>query len=567
MSDRYNLPMVFGTETEYGFSFGRVLDEKKAKSFSVSFPERIFYLIISKVAEKTGAFARNPWNPWERAGINHLEASTIRRMAEVAALDKRDDNLPMRFLRLMSRNIASAGDIYIGEVGIFLPNGSRFYVDGAHIEYSISECRDPYEVVCQEKAMERILAEAILEVQEICNREIHLFKNNTDHKGSSYACHSNYLLKREFFSRLYEGNVWSNAWLNFIATSIIYLGSGKVGYENDNEPCSYQISQRADHMFRIFSANTMHARPLINLRKEPLADPDKWGRFHVILDDSNMSEWPIYLKVGTKALVLNMLQHQYQHQYEDFSESKWSKDWLLESYDPLSLSDPVMAMKFISRDLTCKRPLPYNANGYSALEIQKKWHHLVKNFYLDGSHEYGVQWIFDVIEKWEQILEWIENDDPILDSILDWRIKKRLIDLRVERRLQKGLSTSEENRQSIDLSYHDIGKNGFYNKLSEIDRFTKEGDILRAKFYSSENTRAWLRSQFIKRFPEHLIDVSWELLIFNLKIGDFETSVRLEPDPILSTRSEVGRIFDDVRSYEEFCRRFLDLYLRQKSIF
>lgn len=563
MSDRCNLPMVFGTETEYGFSFGRVLDETKARNYSVSFPERIFYLIIRKVAEKTGAFARKPWNPWEREGLNHLETLTIRRMAEAAALGKRDCSLPMHFLELMSRDIASAGDIYIGEVGIFLSNGSRLYIDGAHLEYSIGECRDPYEVVCQERAMERILVEATLEVQEICGREIYLFKNNTDYKGNSYACHSNYLLMLEFFNRLYEKDIWSDAWLSFIVTSIIYLGSGKVGYEGNNEPCSYQISQRADHISRIFSSDTMHHRPLINYRPEPLADSGKWGRFHVILDDSNMSEWPIYLKVGTKALVLNMLQHQY------LLEWGWHGDRHPIRYNSLFLNDPVEALKLISRDLTCKKPLPLinHAFGYSALEIQKKWLALVKDFYLNGRINYAAQWILDVIEKWEQILEWIENDDPILDSILDWRIKKQLIDLRVERRLQKGLSTSEDNKRSVDLSYHDIGEGGFYNKLSEINRFASGVDIERAKFYSSENTRAWFRSQLIKRFPEHLIDVSWELLIFNLKIGDFETRVRLEPDPILSTRFEVGRIFDDVGNYEEFCRRFLDLYLRQKSSF
>jgi len=410
--------------------------------------------------------------------------------------------------------------------------------------------------------MERILSEVALEVQEICGREIFIFKNNIDFKGQSYACHSNFSLKLEFFNRLYEENIWSSAWLSFIATSIIYTGSGRVGYESDGKPCSYQISQRADHICKVFSMDTMHDRPMINFRGEPLADPNKWGRFHVILDDSNMSEWSIYLKIGTKALVLNMLQSQY------FSGLRWFRhSYGISDYGRLLLSDPIGAMKFISRDLTCKEPLSYSRRGYSALEIQKIWLDLVKDFYLNRLRIYDAPWITDVIKMWEQVLNWIKVEDSVLDSILDWRIKKLLIDDLVGKRLQRGLVTSQEKQRFIDLHYHNISENGFYNRLAEVIRFAKEDDIEKARFNSSEKTRAWLRSQLIKRFPEHLIDVSWELLIFNMKVGGLDKKFRLEPDPILSTRSDVGNIFDDSEGYEEFCHKFLDLYLAQRSKF
>ena len=564
MRDNHNLPMVFGTETEFGFSFGRVLDETMARYYPADFPEKTFHLIIKYVSEKVSAFIRNPCNPWERAGINQLGKLTIQKMAEAATSigSSYDDyDLPERFRGLISKNIVSLMDYYMGEIGIFLPNASRLYIDGAHLEYSIGECRNPYEVVCQEKAMEMILAEAVLEVQKVCGREIFLFKNNTDYKGHSYACHSNYSLKLEFFNRLYEENIWSRAWLSFIATSIIFLGSGKVGYEN-GEPCSYQISQRADHMLKIFGTVTLHDRPMINLRSEPLADPDKWGRFHVILDDSNMSEWSIYLKVGTKALVLNMLQHHYLSGLR-------CEDRCVDIDNSILLNDPLKVMKFISRDLTCKKPLSLSNScfGYSALEIQKRWLALVKHFYENQRNYDKTRWIFDVIKKWGQVLEWIENEDPILDSVLDWRIKKRFVDIHVERRAQRGLLSSIESSQSLDLSYHDIGAGGLYNRLSEINRFARNEDIVIARFSPSENTRAWFRGQFIKHFPQHLIDVSWELLIFDIEVGGFRSRVRLEPDPILSNRLEVGIIFDKLGNYEEFCRKFLDLYLSQRNSF
>ncbi len=49
-------------------------------------------------------------------------------------------------------------------------------------------------------------------------------------------------------------------------------------------------------------------RPIINTRDEPHADADKYRRLHVIIGDANLSEISTYLKVGTTALVLTMIE-------------------------------------------------------------------------------------------------------------------------------------------------------------------------------------------------------------------------------------------------------------------
>ncbi len=563
----HEFPMVFGTETEFGFSYGKVLDEGKAALFNPDCPELIFYLIIKSVVKKTGAFVREPWIPWERLGLNHLGNAGVKVLVEAATsgvathLVFGSDNLTPFYKNLPFRNIISPRDIFVGEVGVFLPNGSRLYIDGSQLEYSVSEGREPYEVVCQEKAMERLLAEIVIELQEVCGRELYLFKNNTDYKGHSYGCHENYLLDREFFRRLYEDNQWRESWLSFVTTQIIYTGAGKVGSES-GDPCDFQISQRADHFSEIVGSATMNDRPIINYRGEPLADGSKWGRFHVILDDSSMSEWSTFLKVGTKALVLNMLQSQYVDECDRLRRQMLVP--VSDYYKDLFLSDPVHALRFISRDLTCKKPLTMNTKGFSALEIQKKWLAVVKHFYSWG---YKEKWIFDVIEKWGQVLHWIEKNNPILDSMLDWRIKKRFIDSYTSKRLKAGSMTSIESLQLIDINYSDITHRGYYNRLPHINRLAADADIEKARMNASPKTRAWLRGEFIKRFPEHLDDVSWELLIFNLKIGDFAAKVRLEPDPMLSTKFLVGWMFDQSENYEEFCKRFLGSYLNHRELF
>ena len=49
-------------------------------------------------------------------------------------------------------------------------------------------------------------------------------------------------------------------------------------------------------------------RPIINTRDEPHADPEKYRRLHVIIGDANMCEISTYLKLGTTALVLAMIE-------------------------------------------------------------------------------------------------------------------------------------------------------------------------------------------------------------------------------------------------------------------
>ena len=49
-------------------------------------------------------------------------------------------------------------------------------------------------------------------------------------------------------------------------------------------------------------------RPIINTRDEPHADPEKYRRLHVIIGDANLAEISTYLKIGTTALVLAMIE-------------------------------------------------------------------------------------------------------------------------------------------------------------------------------------------------------------------------------------------------------------------
>ena len=94
-------------------------------------------------------------------------------------------------------------------------------------------------------------------------------------------------------------------------TRQIFTGSGKVGTEmpglrRDSVP--FQITQRADFFEEEVGLETTLKRPIINTRDEPHADPTKYRRLHVIAGDANMSEVATFLKLGSTAILLAMIE-------------------------------------------------------------------------------------------------------------------------------------------------------------------------------------------------------------------------------------------------------------------
>src|ERR671926_864360 len=193
----------------------------------------------------------------------------------------------------------------VGAANMILTNGARLYVDHAHPEYSAPECTDPLDAVIWDKAGERVMADAAARAAMVPGTNpIQLYKNNTDNKGASYGCHENYLMRRETpFSDIVRHLT------PFFVTRQVVCGAGRVGIGVGGRGDGFQISQRADFFEVEVGLETTLKRPIINTRDEPHADPEKYRRLHVIIGDANMSEVSTYLKVGTTALVLSMIEH------------------------------------------------------------------------------------------------------------------------------------------------------------------------------------------------------------------------------------------------------------------
>src|SRR5215472_1214692 len=242
--------------------------------------------------------------------VNAYQAATAAR-ARRARWDFEEEN-PLRDARGfdLTREAADSSQLTdedLGLANVILTNGARLYVDHAHPEYSTPECTNPLAAVIWDKAGERVMAEAALKAATVPGASpIQLYKNNTDNKGASYGCHENYLMRRA----TPFADIVRNLTPFFVSRQVV-CGAGRVGQGADGRNEGFQISQRADFFEVEVGLETTLKRPIINTRDEPHADPEKYRRLHVIIGDANMSEVSTYLKVGTTALVLAMIEDKF----------------------------------------------------------------------------------------------------------------------------------------------------------------------------------------------------------------------------------------------------------------
>ncbi len=194
-------------------------------------------------------------------------------------------------------------------VNAVLTNGARYYVDHAHPELLDARVRRrPVDRRVRPGRRAHPAGARWPPPPSSCppGQEIVVYKNNSDGKGNSYGCHENYLMDRPGAVRadrrprhpplrhppdLHRG------------------GQGRLrgaGLGPDEVP--FQLTQRADFFEEEVGLETTLKRPIVNTRDEPHADAQKYRRLHVIVGDANLSEVATFLKVGTTALVLAMIE-------------------------------------------------------------------------------------------------------------------------------------------------------------------------------------------------------------------------------------------------------------------
>jgi len=366
-------------------------------------------------------------------------------------------------------------------------NGSSSYVDtGNHPEHATTECLSVRDAVIYAKAGD-ILMNQIFARTFTSGETIHLFKNNLSFDANkrgyfSFGCHENYHMANKF--------LFMTPLIPLLITRQILDGAGWWHRRGDSDEVCYALSQRALIMEREKNSLTLYDRGILNDKET--TDTGPAGRFHLILGDSNILEFAMYLKLGTVSLVLALI------------EGK--------KVPAVPCLDPILTLKNIALN---GDPLEQCVGDPSQNYAQSPFE--VQTIYLEAARKELKEGTFDSEETetelkhialcWEQALNAIYNHDiKWMLGRIDHVTKKYLVDREIARRNITDASDAFSFRKDLDIFYHDI-THGVWQKRMETTwadrRIVTDREIEHALTNAPRRTRAALRSQFIKTVIEH----------------------------------------------------------------
>jgi proteasome accessory factor A len=430
--------------------------------------------------------------------------------------------------------------------GGFLTNGGRLYIDavGSHEEYATPECVSLCDLVAYDRAGREML-QSLLDDLDLAD-VVSFHNNSVDHFGGhTFGCHENYLVRTddETFAVLIM------ALLPFLITRQIYAGVGRVGGHRLTRPDSrsnimtmsdhevdyvwvsnfygvevdptvdFQLSQRADHIVRTVSSRVRFNRAIINPKWDGFFTYQNRHRLHLLFGESNMSEYATMLKVGTTAMVLDLI--------EDGVAP-----------DDLQIAEPLWTLRRISRDAEWRWETPLTSGRtIGAVDLQRRYLRAAQRHYTGRDSE--ADW---VLTEWERTLDDLERDPMLTADRLDWTAKRALYDRYIA---SEGVTWQDDIMHSLDLEYHNVDlASSLYGGLEmtgAISRVTSDAEIARAMVEPPANTRAHARGKIVEALiqrgsPRYIVD--WD-------------AVFVEPKRQINLR-------DPFRSYAAEARRFVD---------
>ncbi len=285
----------------------------------------------------------------------------------------------------------------------------------------------------------------------------------------------------------------------FFVSRQVVTGAGRVGIGQDGRENGFQISQRADYFEVEVGLETTLKRPIINTRDEPHADAERYRRLHVIIGDANLSEISTYLKLGTTALVLSMIE-----------------DGFI-TVD-LAVDQPSAHLHQVSHDPSLQYLITLRSGRtLTAVQLQMEYFELARKYVEERYGADADEQTKDVLVRWEDTLNRLENDPMSLAGELDWIAKRELME---GYRRRDGLDWDAARLHLVDLQYADVRPDkGLYNRLAargRMKRLLDEAEVRRAETTPPEDTRAYFRGRCLEQYADDVAAASWDSVIFDL---------------------------------------------------
>lgn len=292
--------------------------------------------------------------------------------------------------------------------GVYLANGSRFYVDCGHPEVATPECANPWDVVRYVRAGDRMLLELAAEMQRRdpeVGRTL-ILKNNIDYTSrATWGCHESYLHGGK------DQTTLAHHIIPHLVSRIIFAGAG--GFDCFSPGLDFMVSPRVAHLGCAISGNSTGGRGIFHTRDESLCGQG-FKRLHLLCGESLCGDTGSWLKVATTALVVALI------------------DAGKQPGRAVQFADAVAAMRLFADDPACRCTAPL-ANGREMTALAVQEHYLAQAEEWAGA-AFMPPWAGEVCRQWRTMLERLRHGPALVGRTLDWAIKLALFHNHARRR-------------------------------------------------------------------------------------------------------------------------------------
>ena len=311
--------------------------------------------------------------------------------------------------------------------------------------------------------------------------------------------------------------------LSFLTLRALYSGAGRVGgletqrqfMREDSDDLlaefdGFQITQRADYVENDFFRWVQGNRAIINTRDEPLADPDRFRRLHLLHGDTNVLPAATFLKLGSTSMVLDLLE--------------------MGALPEHRLSDPVKSLRRLSYRPTGPWQVDlHNGTTGDVLEILEDYRKLAAKHFQDRDEETNA-----VLALWERVNTALASSQPedSLTGILDWVTKHFLFRHFCE---SEGILMRDPWLESQDLEFHHVSSERSLGLPLAADGYWSEDldqAIATAKENAPADTRAAARSRYMReiRADEDHYVIDWDGIRWNDRAVSMSDPHDLSPE-------------------------------------
>ena len=377
-----------------------------------------------------------------------------------------------------------------GGAGEFDGNGFRVYRDHAHCEVASPLVPSAAALVLSMRHARSLVADCQREAERQGKR-MRVSFNCTNRQDVAWGAHVNVLVARRVFDAWREAQ-WAPLrpqWIPFLVTSLPLVGTGKVGAEQGAPDCAFQFSQKADFIDAEVGLETVTSKSLINTRDEPLADPARYARLHIIAWDTNLMEFATWLKPGVTQVLLALVAEAVP-------------------LPRLELDDPLLALRVASRDLKLREPLRLKTGRReTALGVQRRLAEAAAQEVQKGCAASAVPDANHIVQRWIETVDDLEARRPRLNRRLDWCAKLRLLG-----QARRPQNIDHQQALLLDLHYAEVG--GLFEKLEKAGVADRLEDFLPPGSLAQGRTRLGPREQaradLVTRFRSNLAGVDWD---------------------------------------------------------